>query len=336
MTPQSYFADAALMGEAVRHRVRIAVDAEGRIRELAPDSAPAPGDERIAGLVVPGIANLHSHAFQRAMAGLAERAGPEGDNFWRWREVMYRFLAVLSPEDVEAIAAQLYVECLTHGYTAVAEFHYLHNAPDGTPYADPAELSHRIVAGAEAAGIGLTLLPVLYRRSQFGGAAMQPGQRRFVLELDAFAALCAKLAPLVPVGVAPHSLRAVTPDELAAAIAIAADLGAETPIHLHVAEQTKEVDDCLAWSGARPVSWLLDHAPVDRHWCAIHATHMTDAETARLAASGAVAGLCQTTEANLGDGIFPLRAYLGQGGGFGIGSDSNVGPSPVEEVPWLD
>ncbi len=336
MKPQAYFAEAALLGEAVRRAVRIAVDGDGRIVQVTPDDASVLGDERIAGLVVPGIANLHSHAFQRAMAGLAERAGPEGDNFWRWREVMYRFLAALSPEDVEAIAAQLYVECLTHGYTAVAEFHYLHNAPDGTPYADQAELSRRIVAGAEAAGIGLTLLPVLYRRSQFGGAAAVSGQRRFVLDVDDFAALCGRMASVATVGIAPHSLRAVTPDELAAAIAIAADLGPETPIHLHVAEQLREVDDCLAWSGARPVSWLLDHAPVDRHWCAIHATHMTAEETARLAASGAIVGLCQTTEANLGDGIFPLRAFLGYRGGFGVGSDSNVGTSPVEELRWLE
>jgi len=237
---------------------------------------------------------------------------------------------------VQAIAAQLYVECLTHGYTAVAEFHYLHNRPDGAAYDDPAELSQRIVAAAQSAGIGLTLLPVLYRRSQFGGVAAVAGQRRFVLDVDAFAALCRRMAASVTVGVAPHSLRAVTPDELAAAVAVAGDLGPHTPIHLHVAEQVKEVEDCLAWCGARPVSWLLDHAPVDRRWCAIHATHMTDAETARLAATGAVAGLCQTTEANLGDGIFPLRAFLGHGGGFGIGSDSNVGTSPVEELRWLE
>lgn len=336
MRASSYFADAALLGEAVCRQVRITVDGNGRLTRVDPESAAQPGDERIAGLVVPGIANLHSHAFQRAMAGLAERAGPEGDNFWRWREVMYAFLAVLSPDDVEAIAGQLYVECLTQGYTAVAEFHYLHNAPDGLPYADPAELSQRIVAGAEAAGIGLTLLPVLYRRSQFGGEPPTPGQRRFVLNVDAFAALCGRMAAVVPVGVAPHSLRAVTPDELAAAVAIAGGLGPDTPIHLHVAEQTREVDDCLAWSGARPVAWLLDHAPVDRRWCAIHATHMTADETARLAGSGAVAGLCQTTEANLGDGIFPLRAFLGHGGGFGLGSDSNVGTSPVEELRWLE
>jgi formimidoylglutamate deiminase len=331
-----YLADAALIPgavpgtERVADRVLIDIAADGRIASVTPDATgPA---ERLAGLTVPGISNLHSHAFQRAMAGLAERAGPDGDNFWRWREVMYRFLAILAPDDIEAIAAQLYVECLQHGYTAVAEFHYLHNAPDGSRYADPAELSHRIITAAQASGIGLTLLPVLYCRSQFGGAAPTDGQRRFILTPDAYAALFQSLAGKVPLGVAPHSLRAVTPDELAAAIAIAGD----APIHIHVAEQEKEVADCITWSGARPVAWLLDHAPVDRRWCLVHATHMDDAECRRLATSGAVAGLCQTTEANLGDGIFPLRAFLADDGHFGIGSDSNVCTSPIEELRWLE
>lgn len=285
-------------------------------------------DERQPGLVVPGMPNLHSHAFQRAMAGLTERAGPAGDNFWRWREVMYRFLAVLTPDDVQAIAAQLYVECLLHGYTAVAEFHYLHNAPDGSRYADPAEMSHRIRAAAQDAGIGLTLLPVLYCHSQFGGAPPTDAQRRFVLSPDDYAALCEAVGD----GVAPHSLRAVTPEELAAAIAIANG----RPIHIHVAEQEKEVADCLAWSGTRPVAWLLDHAPVNERWCLVHATHVDATECRQLAESGAVVGLCQTTEANLGDGIFPLRAFLAHGGRFGVGSDSNVSTSPVEELRWLE
>ncbi|HEX3403446.1 MAG TPA: formimidoylglutamate deiminase, partial [Acetobacteraceae bacterium] len=188
-----YLADAALIPgavpgtERVADRVLIDIAADGRIASVTPDAAgPA---ERLAGLTVPGMSNLHSHTFQRAMAGLAERAGPDGDNFWRWREVMYRFLAILTPDDIEAIAAQLYVECLQHGYTAVAEFHYLHNAPDGSRYADPAELSHRIITAAQASGIGLTLLPVLYCRSQFGGAAPTDGQRRFILTPDAYAAL---------------------------------------------------------------------------------------------------------------------------------------------------
>jgi formimidoylglutamate deiminase len=325
-----YLADTALVNGKIEHRVLIDIGSDGAIISVTPQSTEQA--ERLPGLVVPGMPNLHSHAFQRAMAGLAERAGPEGDNFWRWREVMYRFLALLTPDDVEAIAAQLYGECLLHGYTSVAEFHYLHNAPDGSRYADPAELAHRIVAAGNSAGIGLTLLPVLYRRSQFGGAPPTEGQRRFVLSVDDYANLTETMARSVATGIAPHSLRAVTPTELDAAISIARG----RPIHIHVAEQEKEVADCLAWSGASPVAWLLDHTPVDHRWCLIHATHMDAAERPRLAASSAVAGLCQTTEANLGDGIFPLREYLAEGGRFGIGSDSNVGTSPVEELRWLE
>ena len=328
-----FLADAALIGAEVVERVGIEIAADGRIAAVTPGAAAG---ERIAGLVVPGIANVHSHAFQRAMAGLAERAGPEGDNFWRWREVMYRFLGTLTPDDVQAIAAQLYVECLQQGYTAVAEFHYLHNAPDGIPYADPAELSWRIAAAAEAAGIGLTLLPVLYRHGGFGAAPPTPGQRRFLLDPDAYARLLQMLSGRVKLGVAPHSLRAVVPDDLARAISLAGSLGPATPIHIHIAEQTGEVADCIAWSGARPVRWLLDHAPVDARWCMIHATHVDEAERGGIAGSGAVAGLCQTTEANLGDGVFPLRPYLAEGGRFGVGSDSNVGTSPIEELRWLE
>jgi formimidoylglutamate deiminase len=328
-----YTAEFALIDGAVLPNVAIAVDAAGRIAAVTPGFF-APGAEVIRGMVVPGVSNVHSHAFQRAMAGLAERAGPEGEGFWGWRDIMYRFLAVLTPEDVEAIAAQLYVECLLHGYTSVAEFHYLHNAPDGQPYADPCEMARRIVAAGEKTGIGLTLLPVLYRRAGFGGAPATAGQRRFVLRVDAHARMCETMAAATDIGVAPHSLRAVTPDELFHAVERAAWLKA--PLHIHVAEQVAEVEACLAWSGARPVAWLLDHAPVGETWCLIHATHIDPDERRRLAASGAVAGLCQTTEANLGDGSFPLFAYLGEGGAFGIGSDSNVGTSPVEELRWLD
>jgi formimidoylglutamate deiminase len=330
----TYTADAALIDAAVSCDVRIDIAADGTILSVCPNAEPA--GEHINGLVVPGIANLHSHAFQRAMAGLAERAGPEGDNFWRWREVMYRFLAVLTPDDVQAIAAQLYVECLLHGYTAVAEFHYLHNAPDGARYADRAEMAHRIVSAGHASGIGLTLLPVLYRNGGFGGLPPTPGQRRFILAPDDYAELCQTMWQHARIGVAPHSLRAVSPDDLAHAVALADALGADTPIHVHVAEQQKEVEDCLLWSGARPVQYLLDHAQVGPRWCLVHATHVDDAERRRMAASGAVAGLCQTTEANLGDGIFPLRPYLAEGGIFGVGSDSNVSTSPVEELRWLE
>jgi formimidoylglutamate deiminase len=325
-----YLADVALVDGRVEQRVLIDVGGDGRIASV--NSQCSETAERLAGLVVPGMPNLHSHAFQRAMAGLAERAGPEGDNFWRWRAVMYRFLSVLTPDDVETIAAQLYVECLLHGYTSVAEFHYLHNAPDGSRYADRSEMALRICAAASCAGIGLTLLPVLYCRSQFGGAAPTEGQRRFVLSVDEYVDLCGIMARSANIGIAPHSLRAVTPEELNAAITFAGD----RPIHIHVAEQDKEVAGCLAWSGARPVAWLLDHAAVDHRWCLVHATHIETAERRRLAGSGAVVGLCQTTEANLGDGCFPLRGFLADGGRFGIGSDSNVSTSPVEELRWLE
>jgi len=327
-----YFAQTALIGDRVEPDVLIEIDPDGTIAAVVPH-AVATDATRLPGLVVPGMANLHSHAFQRGMAGLAERGG--GD-FWGWRAVMYRFVAELTPDDVEAIAAQLYVECLLHGYTAVGEFHYLHNTRDGRPYADPAEMAHRIVAAAATAGIGLTLLPVLYRHADFGGTPPEPGQARFILAIDAYAALCQGLAGSVRIGVAPHSLRAVTPDELAASVALAGSLGPDTPIQIHVAEQVKEVADCLAATGRRPVDWLLDNAPVSAAWCLVHATHVTPDECRRLAHSGAVAGLCQTTEANLGDGSFPFLAYRTAGGRFGIGSDSHVSTSPVEELRWLD
>jgi formimidoylglutamate deiminase len=255
---------------------------------------------------------------------------------------MYRFLAALDPDQVEAIAAQLYVELLKAGYTAVAEFHYVHNDPGGRPYADRAELAQRIVAAAGATGMRLTLLPVLYQSSNFGGAAPSEGQRRFLLATDAFNALVESLHKAhrgdnaVRVGMAPHSLRAVPPSALAEAKAALDRIDAKAPIHIHAAEQIKEVEDCLAWSGRRPVEWLLDEMKTDRRWTLVHCTHMTTDETRRLAASGAVAGLCPTTEADLGDGLFPLVDYLGAGGRFGVGSDSNVGVTPAEELRWLE
>jgi formimidoylglutamate deiminase len=325
-----YIAEYALLDHTVEPEVLIDIGGDGIIWAVTPRCSES--GTRLPGLVVPGMPNIHSHAFQRAMAGLVESTGPS--DFWQWRDVMYRFLAALTPDDVQAIAAQLYVECVLHGYTSIAEFHYMHNASDGSRYMDRAELSHRIVAAAQAAGIGLTLLPVLYCRSQFGGAPPTEGQRRFVLTPDSYADLCATMARSAAIGIAPHSLRAVTVNELHQAIAIAEPLSA--PIHIHIAEQEREVADCIAWSGSRPVAWLLDHAPVDTRWCLVHATHMDATETQHLARSGAVAGLCQTTEANLGDGIFPLGAFLGEGGRFGIGSDSNVGTSPTDELRWLD
>jgi formimidoylglutamate deiminase len=289
--------------------------------------------------ILPGMVNLHSHAFQRGMAGLAERAGAGEDSFWTWRDVMYRFLQRLTPDDVEAIATMAYVEMLEAGYTRVVEFHYLHHDIDGRPYANVAEMAERVAAAAAATGIGLTLLPVLYSNGGFGGQPATPGQKRFVNTFEQFIGLreeSAKAIEALPgslIGMAPHSLRAVTPDTLKLA---AEAFGGDGPIHIHVAEQEKEVADCLAWSGRRPVEWLLDTGLVDDQWCLIHATHMTAIEVRRVAASGAIVGLCPITEANLGDGIFPAVDYRNSQGRFGIGTDSNVLISLNEELRTLE
>src|SRR3569623_1451167 len=265
-----------------------------------------------------------THGVPRGRAGLSERRGRPDDDFWSWREVKYRFLDRLTPDDIAAITTQAYVEMLEGGFTRVGEFHYLHNNIDGRRYADPAETAGAIVAAAEAAGIGLTLLPVFYAHSDFGGAPPAPGQRRFISDLDGFARLVearrAKLPLDATLGVAPHSLRAVTADELSAIVRLAEG----GPLHIHAAEQVREVEACVAWSGAQPVQWLLDNADINQRWCLIHSTHIDQRECAALAASGAVAGLCPLTEANLGDGIFPANDYLAAGGRFGVGTASNI------------
>ncbi|MDK1490488.1 formimidoylglutamate deiminase [Sinorhizobium sp. 7-81] len=332
------FAERALLTTGWAENVAITLDGNGGIASAVTDQAPAEGDERLSGPVVPAIANLHSHAFQRAMAGLAEVAGAGGDSFWTWREEMYRTVSLVDPEDVEAIAAKLYMEMLKGGFGRVVEFHYLHHQADGTPYTDPAEMSLRILNAAEATGIGLTHLPVFYAHANFGGVAPNPGQRPFLHDSDRFLALLDRLVPACSksgarLGYAIHSLRAATPDEMRTILDTAPVSG---PIHIHVAEQTREVDDCLAWSGRRPVEWLLDEMPVDARWCAIHATHMTAEETKRLAHSGAVAGLCPATEANLGDGIFPAVDFIAEGGRVGIGTDSHVATSVAEELRLLE
>lgn len=316
--------ETALLPDGWGDRVRVAIE-DGRIASVVRGVDPVPGDERHA-IAVSGQCNVHSHAFQRGMAGLSEHRGDgsRDDNFWSWREVMYRFLDRLTPDDIEAITAQAYVEMLETGYTRVGEFHYLHNDPAGARYADPAETAGRISAAAEATGIGLTLLPVFYAHSDFGGQPPKPGQRRFLSDLDGFATLLdasrAKLQGDANMGVAPHSLRAVTGPELAAL----REMSPTGPFHIHAAEQVKEVEASIAFSGARPVEWLLANAGVDARWCLIHATHLTDAECDALAGSGAVAGLCPITEANLGDGIFPAARFLDAGGAIGTGTDSNI------------
>ena len=331
------FAPDALLPEGWRRDVRIDVAADGTLASVVPDSRQD-GADRLAGPLVPGIPNVHSHAFQRALAGRTGRRSATRDSFWTWREAMYAFLDRVDADAFEAIAAQAYVEMLRAGYTAVAEFHYVHHDPGGKPYADPTELAHRIVRAAREAGIALTLLPVFYAHSGFGGLPPVPGQRRFVHTVDSFGRVVDALAVQARddgfvLGVAPHSLRAVTPEELADVMALAPEGG---PIHIHASEQVKEVADCLAWSGARPVEWLLRHVRVDARWCIVHATHMTPDETRALAASGAVAGLASTTEADLGDGTFPARAYLDAGGAFGVGSDSNTKLDPFAELRQLE
>ncbi len=325
-------AQSALLPGGWAKNARLSIKA-GRIASIETGVDAQADDERHA-VLLPAMPNLHSHAFQRGMAGLAEVRGPASDSFWSWRTVMYKFALSMTPDHVEAVAAQLYMEMLEAGFSRVGEFHYLHHDKDGSPYANPAELATRIAAASVETGLSLTLLPVFYAHSGFGGGAPAEGQRRFIHSLDAFENLMTSCAGLVAgldgavLGVAPHSLRAVTPEELAAVVPMAKG----GPVHIHVAEQVKEVEDCIAWSGARPVEWLLDHAPVDDNWCLIHATHMTDAETRAMAKRGAVAGLCPITEANLGDGIFAARAFLEESGKFGIGSDSNILISLPEEL----
>ncbi|KWV55776.1 N-formimino-L-glutamate deiminase [Bradyrhizobium macuxiense] len=309
----------------------------GHIAAVSTGVAASDACERHA-IGLPGLPNLHSHGFQRGMAGLTEIRSAPSDSFWTWRDLMYRFVDRMTPDDVEAITAQAYVEMLEAGFTRVGEFHYLHHDPSGVPYDDIAELAGRIAAAAKASGIGLTLLPVFYAHGGFGGRAPDPGQRRFLNTVDRFARLVDGSRRAVAecdsanVGIAPHSLRAITPDELAAIV----PLGGGAPVHIHVAEQTREVDDCIAWSGARPVRWLLDHAPVDHRWCLIHATHMTGEESRAMAVTGAVAGLCPMTEANLGDGIFDTPTFGASGGRFGVGTDSNVLIGVADELRQLE
>lgn len=331
------WAKTALLETGWAENVRVKITADGRIGSIATGSSP---EGRQVGLLLPAPANIHSHAFQRAMAGLTERRGPHGrDSFWSWRDLMYRFLDHLGPEDVEAIAALVQMEMLEAGYAAVAEFHYLHHQPGGMPYDNLAEMSARIAAAARISGIGLTLLPVFY---QYGGCdrrPLGPGQIRFGNDPERFARLhegaAAALAGLpgdCNTGVAPHSLRAVAPDSLPEIIGLAGD----GPVHMHIAEQPGEVEEVLACHGQRPVEWFLDHVEAGPQWCLIHCTQMSEEETVRLARSGVVAGLCPLTEASLGDGIFNGVHWLDAGGRAGIGSDSNIRISLSEELRLLD
>lgn len=329
-------ATQALLPTGWANDVRIEL-AGGEIVDITTSTPALPGDDRHA-YVVPGMPNLHSHAFQRAMAGLAEVAGPTADTFWTWRDVMYRVALSLDPEQAEAVATMLYIEMLEAGFTRVGEFHYLHHQPDGSPYADIAEMAVRIASATTTSGIALTLLPVYYAHSDFGGVAPTPGQRRFITNLDTYSRLLDRCIDIARgreqdrLGIAPHSLRAVTPEELRTLV----EIYPEGPIHMHAAEQEREVADSLRVLGARPVEWLLETGLIDERWCLIHATHMTESEAAGLADTGAIAGLCPITEANLGDGIFPAPAFMAAAGRYGIGTDSNVQVSVAGELRQLE
>lgn len=338
----TYFAQSALLPTGWAKNVLITADDAGWITQVVPETADKGSAPLLAGPVLPGMPNVHSHAFQRAMAGLTERRSEHGDSFWTWREAMYRFLDKIGPDDMGAIAAQLYVEMLKGGYTSVGEFHYVHHQPDGMPYADRAELSRRVIRAAQSAGVGITHMPVLYAYGGFGGAAPSSGQRRFIHSVDGimdiFSSLQNEFGGDVGVrfGLALHSLRAVSPEMAQEIFCAARRMDPEIPVHIHVAEQTREVEDCLSWSGKRPVEWLLENMPVDAGWCLVHATHMTAAEIACLIKTGAVVGLCPTTEANLGDGLFPLQSFLEKEGKVGVGSDSHVSVNAFEELRLLE
>jgi len=286
---------------------------------------------------LPALPNLHSHAFQRAMAGMAERRTDPADSFWTWRETMYRFAGRMTPETMQAVAAQLYVEMLEAGYGSVCEFQYVHHQPDGTPYDDPAAMSLALVEAARETGIRMTLLPVLYMTGGFDGRPLGERQARFGHDVERYLRLLEQLraleAPDLQAGACFHSLRAVPEPAMREVLAAIPE---SMPVHIHIAEQIGEVQDSLALRDARPVEWLYDNFDVDARWALVHATHLTEEETRRIAASKATVVLCPTTEANLGDGLFPLRDYLDAGGRWGIGSDSHISVSPVEELRWLE
>ncbi len=336
---KSVFARSALTENGWENDVLVQIDATGQIVSVEANSTALPSSHHTP-ILLPAQANLHSHTFQRAMAGLSEARSPEGrDSFWTWRAIMYRFLDILDPEDIEAIAAFAFVEMLESGYSSVAEFHYVHHQPGGTPYASLGELSERIAAAASATGIGLTLLPVAYAQGGVDGRALAGGQLRFGNDVERFSQLAEAAekaarhtGPDAGFGVAPHSIRAVNEHDL---LELEHRFRA-MPFHIHIAEQLPELEEVQAVYGQRSMSWLLDHLPVNERWCLIHSTHMTPEETLRVAKSGAVVGLCPLTEASLGDGIFDGVRYLNAGGRFGTGSDSNIRISPSEELRQLE
>lgn len=321
-----------------RRNVVISIDPSGDIVDVSPDDVVTTA-RPVNGAAIPGMPNVHSHAFQRAMAGLAERRNSHDDSFWSWREAMYQLAGRMTPELLNAVAAQLYADMLKAGYTSVCEFHYLHNQRDGRPHENPTAMCQALIDAASNAGVGLTLLPALYQTSDFGGAPPSDRQRPFVLSTDAFLALWERLradaahTAQLEIGVAVHSLRAAPPQALAEVLE---HTRSSKTVHMHIAEQEGEVEAARRSLQQRPLEWLMANACVNDRWCLVHATHAGLEELSALAATGAVVGLCPTTEANLGDGVFSLQPWLAAGGAFAIGSDSHVTLSPCEELRWLE
>ena len=341
MPQQTYFIKKALLSQGWAKNVRLGVDDKGLIVSLQANVLAEQDDHRL-GLVIPGLVNCHSHAFQRAMAGLTEYQVSPTDTFWSWRKTMYRFANLVSPEDLQDIASYLYLEMIKQGYTSVAEFHYVHHQPNGKPYSSVSQLSQSVINAANIAGINLTLLPVLYMNAGFGDQALLDDQKRFGNSVDSYLALHDEATRYCShqsqhsLGMALHSLRAVPASSMTEVISHFKDRAHSCPIHIHIAEQTQEVEQSIKALGKRPVEWLLDKYDIDKQWCLIHATHMTPKETAQVAKSGATVVICPTTEANLGDGLFPLRQYLDDGGQIAIGSDGNTCTNPMEELRWLE
>lgn len=337
---QTVFCDRALLADGWATDVGIDIS-DGHIVTIRPGAVAESAAEKL-GTVIPPMANTHCHAFQRAMAGLSEFKSSASDSFWTWRDIMYRHAASISPDDLQSIAAQLYVEMLKAGYSGVGEFHYVHHQAGGEPYAERAMMSRAVLSAADMAGIGITLLPVLYASSGFDGAPLGSAQARFGNRLDGYAEIVQSLivdcrdAQTQRLGIALHSLRAVPTEMITEALTLTESIDALAPIHIHIAEQQLEVEQCLANRGARPIAWLADTIGLDQRWCLVHATHVDDSELQSISESHASISLCPTTEANLGDGIFPLHKWLALNGHFSIGSDSNTSVSPVEELRWLE
>lgn len=334
------YAETILIGSLWQQNKTLSIDENGIIRSI--NNGFEQGAEKIRGAVIPGMVNCHSHAFQRAFAGFSEYRGNSSDSFWSWRDIMYQFVAKMTPGDAHIVAKYLYLEMLQAGYTTVAEFHYLHHQVGGAFYDDPAEMSHQVINAALECGLAITHLPVLYTHAGFNQLAPSNAQRRFIHQTDEYCLLLEKLHadyhqhPIVGLGIAPHSLRAVSDNQLAEVVPFIRKLVKNAPIHIHIAEQLKEVEDCIAFYGKRPVEWLLENQPMDKNWCLIHATHLTAFEIKALAQSGAVAGICPTTEANLGDGIYPTAEFLQMGGKLAIGSDSHIAVNVADELRTLE